>query len=61
MVIKPVNQQEIDVFIGDGWENHSRFKVFWNKKKPKLVLTKGKPLPSVEYNSLVSTLEQGQQ
>ena len=52
-VIKPVGNHEVDVFLNEGWENWSRFKIFWKNKQPKLVLVKGQILSPDIYQRLI--------
>ena len=57
IVIKPLSDVEVDVFTGIGWNNFSRFKMFWKNKKLKLVLVKGRPVTPEIYSNLISSLE----
>lgn len=52
MVIKQVNRNTFDIFVGIGWENWTRLKVD-NKR---LLLKAGKPLDKQVYKKLYEVL-----
>jgi len=54
MIIKKVNHNTIDVFIGTGWENWSRWKIKFGKEHNQLFQVKGSRLPKTEQQALFS-------
>jgi len=52
MLIKRVNKHVFDVFIGQGWEEWSRFEA----KKGTLFLVKGKPLNRKDYGDACAAI-----
>lgn len=54
LVVRKVNHNTIDVFIGTGWENWARFKIKFGKEKNELFQVKGIRFPQSKINELVS-------
>ena len=52
MLVKKVNHNTIDVFLGTGWENWSRFKIKFGKEHNQLFQVKGTRLPRAELTAL---------
>jgi len=52
MKILRVNHNTLDVFIGTGWANWSRFKVKFGKEHNQLFQVKGSRLPRTELTEL---------
>jgi len=52
MKILKVNHNTLDVFIGTGWDNWSRFKVKFGKEANQLFQVKGTRLPRAELVAL---------
>lgn len=50
--VKVVNDQLIDVFVGKGWTNWSRFYVVYDKGRLHLKLVKGSPMTREDFNEL---------
>jgi hypothetical protein len=48
MIIKQVNTTVIDVFVGEGWENWTRFR----KEGRKLVKIGGKQMEDADFSKL---------
>ena len=58
LVIKKLNHNTIDAFIGTGWENWSRWKIKFGKEKNELFQVKGIRFPQSKINELVSKYNQ---
>lgn len=56
MIIKKVNEHLIDVFVGNGWNNWSRFEVMFNHGKLLLKLVKGNPMHKEQFQDLYGAL-----
>ena len=41
MIVKKVNNNTIDVFLGEGWENWGRFKIKYGKEHNQVFQIKG--------------------
>lgn len=52
IVIKPVNEQLVDVFVGNGWNHWSRFYKSFNQGKLFLKLVKGVPMSKEDFRNL---------
>lgn len=52
MKILKINHNTIDVFIGTGWDNWSRFKIKFGKEHNQLFQVKGSRLPKTEQQAL---------
>lgn len=52
IVILPVSPTVFDVFVGNGWNNWSRFHI----RQKTLNLVAGRPLSKADYDSVRSTL-----
>lgn len=52
IVVLPVDKWKVDVFTGQGWDNHSRFQIF----KGHLKLIGGSPVTDSEYKQLQELL-----
>lgn len=48
MLIKTINQNTFDVFLGMGWDNAYRFKIKFGKEQNQLFQVKGNRFPKQE-------------
>lgn len=56
MLVKKVNEACVDVFVGAGWSNWSRFNIVFEKGRMSLKLVKGKPMMKEEFKQLYQQL-----
>jgi len=55
MKIYPVNNNTVDVFLGEGWYNHARFKIKFNKSQGnQLFQIKGNRVPPSTMRELMT-------
>jgi hypothetical protein len=52
MIIKKINNNTIDVFFGEGWENWGRFKIKYGKPITQLFQIKGTRFHKKEFTKL---------
>lgn len=57
MITKRVNHNTVDVFIGEGWEGWSRFKIKYNKEGNQIFQIKGARLPKKQLIELEEKLK----
>lgn len=56
MIVKKLNDKTIDVFVGKGWNNWSRFNIEYQKGRMLLKLIKGSPMRNEDFKELFTQL-----
>lgn len=56
-LLRPVADNVVDVFLGEGWENWTRFEIKRMKGKVFLKKLNGKPLKEQEFKDLCMQLQ----
>ena len=54
LITKKVNNNTFDAFIGEGWENHGRFKIKFGKERNEIFQVKGIRFPKTYMNELIA-------